>query len=177
MGPRRGGANPEPPKVVAAAPVDDRFPLRVSTGWLQTHGWLKKCAVAPSGAERCWELADPAMTGIPDESLEGNTDLTGTLKVGAAIRTIGASAFANTRLAGLDLSEATSLISIGDSAFFNTDLESTLVIPAKVTTISNSAFSNTKLVGLDLSNAAALDSDSSVEDLQLVFGSKLYRDQ
>ena len=116
------------------------------------------------------------MTGIPDEFLEGNTDLTGTLKVGAAIRTIGASAFANTRLAGLDLSEATSLISIGDSALFNTDLESTLVIPAKVTTISNSAFSNTKLVGLDLSNAAALDSDSSV-DLQLVFGSKLYRDQ
>eukprot|EP00964_Phaeocystis_antarctica_P070241 scaffold42740_cov45-Phaeocystis_antarctica.AAC.1 len=149
--------DPEPP-VVAAAPADDRFPHRdVFTGWLQAHVWLKKCAVAPSGTEACWELADPAMTDIPDGFLDGSfTDLAGTLKVGAAIRTIGASAFANTRLAGLDLSEATSLVSIGDSAFFNTNLEGTLVIPAKVTTISNSAFSNTKLTSLDLSNAAAL---------------------
>ena len=67
-------------------------------------------------------------------------------------------------------------MSIGDNAFFNTDLEGTLVLPATVTTISNSAFSNTQLNSLDISNAAALDSDSSV-DLQLVFGSKLYRDQ
>ena len=149
--------DPESP-VVAAAPADDRFPHRdVFTGWLQAHVWLKKCAVAPSGTEACWELADPAMTDIPDGFLDGSfTDLAGTLKVGAAIRTIGASAFANTRLAGLDLSEATSLVSIGDSAFFNTNLEGTLVIPAKVTTISNSAFSNTKLTSLDLSNAAAL---------------------
>ena len=149
--------DPEPP-VVAAAPADDRFPHRdVFTGWLQAHVWLKKCAVAPSGTEACWEIADPAMTDIPDGFLDGSfTDLAGTLKVGAAIRTIGASAFANTRLAGLDLSEATSLVSIGDSAFFNTNLEGTLVIPAKVTTISNSAFSNTKLTSLDLSNAAAL---------------------
>ena len=96
------------------------------------------------------------MTNIPVDFLNGNTDLTGTLKVGAAVRTIGASAFANTKLAGLDLSEATSLVSIGHSAFLNTDLEGALVIPAKVTTISNSAFSNTKLTSLDLSNAAAL---------------------
>ena len=96
------------------------------------------------------------MTDIPNDFLEGNTDLTGTLKVGPAVKTIGASAFANTKLAGLDLSEATSLVSIGNSAFFNTNLAGSLVIPAKVTKISNSAFSNTKLTSLDLSNAAAL---------------------
>ena len=49
---------------------------------------MKRCAVAPRGAEACWELADPAMTDIPNDFLEGNTDLTGTLKVGAAVRTI-----------------------------------------------------------------------------------------
>ena len=32
---------------------------------------LKRCAVAPSGAEACWELADPAVTAIPD-GLQGN---------------------------------------------------------------------------------------------------------
>ena len=105
------------------------------------------------------------MTDIPDDFLQGDTDLTGTLKVGAAVRTIGASAFANTNLAGLDLSDATSLVSIGDNAFFNTDFEGTLVLPAKVTTISNSAFSNTQLNSLDISNAAALDSDSISGDL------------
>ena len=97
------------------------------------------------------------MTGIPDEFLEGNTDLTGTLKVGAAIRTIGASAFANTRLAGLDLSEATSLVSIGDSTFLGTDLGGTLVIPNTVTTIGPYAFYHSiKLTGLDLSKATSL---------------------
>jgi len=32
---------------------------------------LARCAVAPSGAEACWELVDPAMTAIPD-GLQGN---------------------------------------------------------------------------------------------------------
>ena len=70
---------------------------------------LKRCAVAPSGAEACWELADPAMTAIPDGFLQGNTKLTGTLRVGPAVQTIGAWAFFRTKLTGLDLSEATSL--------------------------------------------------------------------
>ena len=67
--------------------------------------------------------------------------------MGPAVKTIGASAFANTKLAGLDLSEATTLVSIGDSAFFNTDLEGTLVLPATVTTIGDHAFANTDLTG------------------------------
>ena len=164
--------------VVLAAYAHTAFPSSVSiVSRPDSVPGMKRCAVAPrrnpwaktretsdfsapSGTEACWELADPTMTDIPDDFLKGNTDLTGTLKVGAAVRTIGASAFANTKLAGLDLSEATSLVSIGDSAFFNTDLEGTLVLPATVTTISNSAFSNTQLNSLDISNAAALDSDS-----------------
>ena len=119
---------------------------------------MKRCAVAPSGAEACWELADPqAMTNIPVDFLDGDTDLAGTLKVGAAVRTIGASAFANTKLTGLDLSEATSLVSIGDNAFFSaTDLEGTLAIPTTVTTIGDDAFANPKLAGLDLSQATSL---------------------
>jgi hypothetical protein len=141
---------------------------------------LKRCAVAPSGAEACWELADPAMTTIPDGFLEGNTNLTGTLRVGPAVKTVGARAFFGTKLAsldlseatslveigrcalygtdltGLDLSEATSLVEIGDGAFSNTDLGGTLVIPAKLATIGPSAFGYTKLTGLDLSEATSL---------------------
>ena len=62
---------------------------------------LKRCAVAPSGAEACWELADPALTAIPDEFLQGNTNLTGTLRVGPAVQTIGARAFSLSGLTGL----------------------------------------------------------------------------
>ena len=37
-------------------------------------------------------------------------------------------AFRNTKLTGLDLSDATPLVSIGDNAFFNTDVEGMLDI-------------------------------------------------
>ena len=77
---------------------------------VSVHG-LKRCAVAPSGAEACWELADPAMTAIPDRFLQAdgflqaNPKLTGTLRVGPAVQTIGALAFAYSTLTSLDLSE------------------------------------------------------------------------
>ena len=116
----------------------------------------------------CWELVDPAMTDVPDHFLNGDPGLTGTLKVGPAVKTIGAWAFSNTRLtwcwrrcwrpslAGLDLSDATSLVSIGENAFRHTELGGTLVIPATVTRIGTSAFAHTKLTGLDLSKATSL---------------------
>ena len=63
---------------------------------LLSDSGLKSCAIALSGTEACWELTDPAMTDIPEDFLQGNTDLTGTLKVGPAVKTIGASAFATT---------------------------------------------------------------------------------
>ena len=119
-----------------------------------------RCPIAPSGTA-CWELADPTMTDIPDDFLYGKPDLTGTFKVGPAVKAIGAFAFAYTKLTGLDLSEATSLVSIGNNAFFSafdlglaTDLG--LAIPTTVTTIGDEAFANTKLAGLDLSQATSL---------------------
>eukprot|EP00964_Phaeocystis_antarctica_P056109 scaffold33070_cov61-Phaeocystis_antarctica.AAC.2 len=136
---------------------------------------MKKCAIASSGTEACWELADPAMTDIPDDLLNYNTylyldiaidditasafawtKLAGTLKVGPAVKTIGTSAFARTKFTCLDLSEATSLVEIGESAFYATDLAGTLVIPSTVTTIGSYAFQATKLTGVDLSKATAL---------------------
>ena len=44
----------------------------------------------------------------------------GTLKVGPAVKTIGPYAFYYTELAGLDLSDATSLVSIEAGAFSDT---------------------------------------------------------
>ena len=53
------------------------------------------------------------------------TSYKGTLKVGPAVKTIGTYAFAWTRLTRLDLSEATSLLEIWNSAFYATDLGGT----------------------------------------------------
>ena len=157
-------ADPQPP-VVATAPADDTAPLVVS---LVSVPGLKKCAIAPSGTEACWELADPAMTDIPDDFLNRNMDLTGTLKVSPAVKTIGALAFADTKLTGLDLSEATSLVKIGAWAFSDTDLEGTLVIPATVTTVGTSAFFNTKLAGtLTVGPAVKTIGASAFEDTKL----------
>ena len=143
--------DPKPAPVGATAPAAD-------TGEVSTASvpGMKRCAIAPSGTEACWELADPAMTDIPDYFLEGNNDLTGTLKVGPVVKTIGASAFANTMLAGLDLSDATSLVEIGESAFSETNLAGTLSVPNTVTKIGAFAFYYTKLMGLDLSKATSL---------------------
>ena len=96
------------------------------------------------------------MEDIPEDFLTDTTSLTGTLKLGAAVKTIGVRAFARTKLTGLDLSDATSLVTIGDTAFLETDITGTLVIPAKVETIGEFAFRLTKLTGLDLSQAVSL---------------------
>ena len=122
---------------------------------------LKECAVAPSGKEPCWELADPTMKDIPKDFLKENRDLTGTLKLGAAVKKIGIDAFFGTKLTGLDISDAASLVSIGYGAFAYSDITGTLMIPANVETIGSSTFSSTKLTGLDLSKAASLVSIGS----------------
>merc|ERR1711935_1251528 len=137
-------------------------------------------------AEPCWELADGTREDIPEDFLADTTKLTGTLKLGAAVKTIGVRAFARTKLTrldlsgatslvipakvetigefafrltkltGLDLSQAVSLVTIGKRAFGETNLEGTLVIPAKVKTIGEFAFYKTMLTSLDLSQAASL---------------------
>ena len=68
-----------------------------------------------------------------------NTDITGTLVIPANVETIGGYAFLETKLTGLDLSNAASLVSIGYGAFFNTDITGTIVIPANVE-IGDNAF-------------------------------------
>ena len=136
-------------------PGNNAFPSGVSIVKILFWG-LKECDDAPSGTGPCWELADPTMTDIPADFLKDRTDLTGTLKLGAAVKTIGSWAFYLTKLTGLDLSGATSLESIGDSAFYDTDITGTLVIPANVETIGEAAFALTKLEDLDLSQAASL---------------------
>ena len=74
----------------------------------------------------------------------------------AKLAMIGPCAFQYTKLTGLDLSNATSLVEIGDRAFFDTSLQGTLVMPLRVTTIGSEAFWNTELTGLDLSKATSL---------------------
>ena len=85
------------------------------------------------------------------------TDLEGTLVIPAKLTAITPFAFANTKLTGLDLSKAPSLVEIGSGfAFYDTGLEGTLVIPSTMTMIGSEAFWNTELTGLDLSNATSL---------------------
>ena len=72
------------------------------------------------------------------------------------MQTISARAFFGTKLTGLDMSEAASLVEIGAWAFVATGLEGTLIIPAKLTKIGPSAFDSAKLTGLDLSKATSL---------------------
>ena len=161
---RSTDANPQRSVVLsdskAAAPVGTSLPTSVKDtpdpSPVSVPG-LKRCAVAPSGAEACWELADPAMKAIPEGFLQGNTNLMGTLRVGPAVQTIGARAFSLSGLTGLDLSEATSLVEIGNGAFFGTGLDGTLVIPDTVASIGPFAFDSTELTGLDLSKATSLE--------------------
>ena len=143
------------PRYDTTPPATDTFPLgEVSTALVPG---VKRCAIAPSGTEACWELADPAMTAIPAYFLEGNNDLTGTLKVGPAVKIIGTSAFANTKLTYLDLSEATSLVEIGDCAFLgSTDLAGMLKVGPAVKTIGPYALYYTEHAGLDLWDATSL---------------------
>ena len=92
------------------------------------------------------------ITGFVSSSGEGK------LIVDSDITKIGSNAFANcTDITSLDLSQATSLTTIGDYAFnYCYNLTGDLVIPSSVTSIGDSAFSHTRFTSLDLSNATSL---------------------
>ena len=51
-----------------------------------------------------------------------DTELGGTIVIPAKLTTIGPYAFGSTKLTGLDLSNATSLVEIGNGAFHDTGL-------------------------------------------------------
>jgi hypothetical protein len=77
-----------------------------------------------------------ALETIGDSAFKYNNQLTGTLKVGPAVTSIGRGAFAYTGLTGLDLSEATALETIGGWAFDGTALAGTTVTKADGTRFS-----------------------------------------
>ena len=56
--------------------------------------------------------------------------------MGPAVTSIGASAFYNTKLTGIDLSDATALQYIGDNAFYGTDLAGQTVYKADGTSFT-----------------------------------------
>ena len=118
-------------KAAPSPPKSHSFPSGVS---IVSIPGLKKCDVAPNGTAPCWELKDTTMEYIPADFLKDNTDLTGTLKLGAAVKSIGGEAFRGTKLTGLDLSQAASLVSIGDGAFGRTDITGPIVTPFNVPT-------------------------------------------
>ena len=72
------------------------------------------------------------MTDIPDGFMKDVTALTGVLKVGPKVKSIGDHAFRGTKLTGLDLSGATALETIGDYAFRDTLITGAILIPTSV---------------------------------------------
>ena len=121
------------------------------------HTPTQECLVAKDGDETCTNFYE-----IPADFANGKT-VTGTLKVGPAVTSIGARAFEYTDLTGLDLSDATALQTIGTNAFRgegafygNAQLTGTLKVGPAVTSIGDWAFQNTDLKELDISEATAL---------------------
>ena len=107
---------------------------------------VQECVFTKDGVKECidgeviWELADPDTTGIPNNFLKGKSKLTGTLKLGAAVKKIGKNAFLKTKLTGLDLSDAASLEKIGAKAFRNTRITATIETPFNVPTYKANSF-------------------------------------
>ena len=83
----------------------------------------------------------------------------GKLIIPSNITQIQTSAFSHTNITSLDLSQPTSLTTIGEYAFNNCkNLTGDLVIPSSVTSIGNWAFDDTKITSLDLSQPTSLTS-------------------
>ena len=108
---------------------------------------VQECVFTKDGVKECtdagemvWELVDPDMKVIPNNFLKGSKDLTGTLKLGAAVKTIGQNAFLKTKLTGLDLSDAASLKSIGAKAFRNTRIMGRIETPFSAPTYKGNSF-------------------------------------
>ena len=93
----------------------------------------QECLVAKNGDQNCTEVFGEIPSYFARDT---DTTLTGTLKVGRVVTSIGSNAFYDTDLTGLDLSEATALVTIGDSAFGATALAGTTVAKADGTRFS-----------------------------------------
>merc|ERR1740124_1556793 len=107
---------------------------------------VQECVFTKDGVKECtdgeviWELVDPDLKVIPNNFLKGKSTLTGTLKLGAAVKKIGKNAFLKTKLTGLDLSDAASLEKIGATAFRNTLITGPIETPFNVPTYKANSF-------------------------------------
>ena len=114
---------------------------------------VQECVFTKDGVKECndgemiWELAELGLEVIPNNFLKGSKDLTGTLKLGAAVKKIGKNAFLKTKLTGLDLSDAASLEKIGAKAFYRTSITDTIETPFDVPTYKANSFPNGVSIG------------------------------
>ena len=95
---------------------------------------------------------------VEGTTITGYVSGTGNLVVDSNITEIAASAFqSNSNINGLDLSQATSLTTIGLSGFmYCSNLTGDLIIPSNVISIGMQAFCGTNITSLDLSQATSL---------------------
>ena len=92
---------------------------------------------------------------VDGTTITGYLEGTGTLEVSSNITEIGNAAFqSNTNITSLDLSQATSLTTIRDSAFEScTKLAGELILPEGITSIGQIAFRSTSFTKIDFSKA------------------------
>ena len=90
-----------------------------------------------------------------------NNQISGTLTIPSSVTSIGERTFlggyGDNQISALDLSNATSLETIGEAAFAGNPISGTLTIPSSVTTIGGSAFKDIQISTLNLSNASSLE--------------------
>ena len=95
---------------------------------------------------------------VEGTTITGYVSGTGDLVVDSDITEIAATSFqSNENITSLDLSNATSLTTIGGNAFYEcTNITGDLVIPSSLTSIGEYAFYETNITSLDLSQATSL---------------------
>ena len=107
--------------------------------------------------------AEPVQMGditvnVDGTKITGYVGGSGVLRVSSNITEIGNSAFmSNININSLDLSQATSLITIGEYAFnYCSNITRPLSIPSSMRNIERFAFNSTKITSLDLSQVTSL---------------------
>ena len=96
-----GAANP-PPLPILQVLLKTTERRRLGADNLLRGTNVQECGFTKKGVKECtdgeviWELVDPDLKVIPNNFLKGKGKLTGTLKLGAAVKTIGKNAFLKT---------------------------------------------------------------------------------
>ena len=131
---------------------------------------LNYCLATNLGSDAYVVLSGTDGTWNDDSKATGKLAC-GKLIIPSNITQIQTSAFSDTNITSLDLSNATNLTTIGESAFSDCrNLTGDLVIPSSVTSIGNRAFDDTKITSLDLSQPTSL---TNIGDNAFLFCSNL----